>query len=74
MRCLNGLALVAKVLLISSPGGAWAQQQPPAQSQSAPGRAPRVGGPGSPTSEGSRAVTDGGIEIPGWEGKTMLVA
>jgi hypothetical protein len=25
-----------------------------------------VGGPGSPTVEGSRAVTDGGIKIPGW--------
>ncbi len=27
-----------------------------------------VGGPGSPTVEGSRAVTDGGIKIPGWNG------
>src|SRR6202163_4146499 len=28
-----------------------------------------VGGPGSPTVEGSRAVTDGGIKIPGWSGR-----
>jgi hypothetical protein len=28
-----------------------------------------VGGAGSPTVEGSRAVTDGGVKIPGWEGK-----
>src|SRR5258707_13553632 len=28
-----------------------------------------VGGPGSPTVEGSRAVTDGGIKIPGWDGR-----
>jgi hypothetical protein len=28
-----------------------------------------VGGPGSPTVEGSRAVTDGGIKIPGWHGR-----
>ena len=28
-----------------------------------------VGGPGSPTVEGSRAVTDGGTKIPGWNGR-----
>ena len=28
-----------------------------------------VGIPGSPTVEGSRAVTDGGIKVPGWSGK-----
>lgn len=28
-----------------------------------------VGGPGSPNVEGSRAVTDGGIKIPGWNGR-----
>lgn len=28
-----------------------------------------VGGAGSPTVEGSRAVTDGGVKVPGWEGK-----
>src|ERR1039457_3634346 len=28
-----------------------------------------VGGPGSPTGEGSRAVTDGGIKISGWNGR-----
>jgi hypothetical protein len=28
-----------------------------------------IGIPGSPTVEGSRAVTDGGIKVPGWSGK-----
>jgi hypothetical protein len=28
-----------------------------------------VGGAGSPTVEGSRAVTDGGVKVPGWNGK-----
>lgn len=28
-----------------------------------------IGGPGSPTADGSRAVTDGGIKIAGWSGK-----
>jgi hypothetical protein len=28
-----------------------------------------VGGPGSSTVEGSRAVADGGIKIPGWNGR-----
>jgi len=28
-----------------------------------------VGLPGSPTNDGSRAVTDGGVKIPGWSGK-----
>lgn len=28
-----------------------------------------VGGAGSPTVEGSRAVTDGGVKVPGWEGR-----
>src|ERR1700690_1193979 len=28
-----------------------------------------VGGPGSSTVDGSRAVTDGGIKIPGWNGR-----
>src|SRR5882757_4856847 len=29
----------------------------------------KVGGPGSPTADGSRAVTDGGIKVSGWVGK-----
>jgi hypothetical protein len=28
-----------------------------------------IGGPGSPTADGSRAVTDGGIKAAGWNGK-----
>ena len=28
-----------------------------------------IGGPGSPTADGSRAVSDGGIKVPGWTGK-----
>ena len=33
------------------------------------GRGPFIGGPGSPTADGSRAVTDGGIKVAGWTGK-----
>lgn len=33
------------------------------------GRGPMIGGPGSPTADGSRAVTDGGIKVAGWTGK-----
>lgn len=33
------------------------------------GRGPMIGGPGSPTADGSRAVTDGGIKASGWAGK-----
>ena len=29
----------------------------------------KVGGPGSPTADGSRAVIDGGIKVSGWVGK-----
>jgi hypothetical protein len=32
-----------------------------------------VGGAGSPTVEGSRAVTDVGIKIPGWNGRVDAV-
>jgi hypothetical protein len=66
MRSLYGFALVVTTLFLVSPAAAWAQ--PPAQGQ-APGRGPRVGGPGSPAADGSHAVTDGGIKIPGWQGK-----
>jgi hypothetical protein len=65
MRSLYGFALAITALLIAS---AWAQQ-PPAQGQAAPGRGPRIGTPGSPTTDGSRAVADGGIKIAGWEGR-----
>jgi hypothetical protein len=70
MRFVYGFTLAATTLLITSPTGAWAQQTPPpAQGQAAPGRGPRVGGPGSPAADGSRAVTAGGIKAAGWEGK-----
>lgn len=72
MRFVYGFALVATTLLVTSPRGAWAQQQPPAQGQGAPGRGaggPRVGGPGSPAADGSHAVSDGGIKAAGWDGK-----
>ena len=69
MRSLYGLAVAVTAFLIASPVSAWAQQQPPSQGQAAPGRGPRIGFPGSPTADGSRAVTDGGIRIAGWEGR-----
>jgi hypothetical protein len=69
MRSFYGFALVVTVLLIASLVGGWAQQQPPSQGQAAPARGPRIGTPGSPTADGSRAVADGGIKIVGWEGR-----
>ena len=33
------------------------------------GRGRMIGGPGSPTADGSRAVTDGGVKASGWSGK-----
>jgi hypothetical protein len=69
MHSLDGFALAATALLIASPVSAWAQQQPPSHGQVAPGRGPRIGTPGSPTTDGSRAVADGGIKIAGWEGR-----
>src|SRR5579871_1832611 len=64
MRSLYICALAVTAMLITS-----AQQPPPAQGQAAPPRGPRVGGPGSPTADGSRAVADGGIKVAGWEGR-----
>jgi hypothetical protein len=52
-RIITGCAVVLAVLLIAL---LLARKQ-------------FVGGAGSPTVEGSRAVTDGGVEVPGWEGK-----
>ena len=67
------LAMVASSLLIASPMAMQAQAPAPAPAQGQPpagrGGAPRVGFAGSPTTDGSRAVTDGGIKIPGWEGR-----
>jgi hypothetical protein len=69
MRLVYATALAAALLGVSSTI-VWAQGppqgQPPAGGRAMGGR---VGGPGSPTTDGSRAVTDGGIKVPGWEGK-----
>jgi hypothetical protein len=62
------LAHAAAALWIVSPVVAFAQP-PASQTQTAPGRGPRIGFPGSPTADGSRAVADGGIKISGWEGR-----
>ncbi len=69
MRSLYGFRLAVATLLIALPVGAWAQQPPPSPGQAASGGAPRIGFPGSPTADGSRAVADGGIKVAGWEGR-----
>jgi hypothetical protein len=69
MRSLYGFALAVATLLIALPVGAWAQQPAPSPGQAAPGGAPRIGFPGSPTADGSRAVADGGIKVAGWGGR-----
>ena len=77
MRSMFGLALTMGGLLVVA-GAGWAQ--PPVQGQvqgqgqgqmppGRGGRGPRVGGPGSPTADGSRAVSDGGIKAAGWDGR-----
>jgi hypothetical protein len=64
MRLIYGSALAVVACLLASSTAVYAQ--PPAGGG---GRAPMVGGPGSATADGSRAVTDGGIKIAGWTGK-----
>ncbi len=77
MRLVYGSALAAVAFLIATSIGV---AQPPAGGPGGPGggmggsgrgggRGRGIGGPGSPTTDGSRAVTDGGIKIPGWSGK-----
>jgi hypothetical protein len=81
MRLVYGSALAVVALLIASFG---ILAQPPAGAGPGPGgpggmggsgrgggrgRGPFIGGPGSPTTDGSRAVTDGGIKAAGWMGK-----
>jgi hypothetical protein len=59
---IAGILLVATVSLFSqSPTGTPGQVK-------ARGRGPMIGGPGSPTADGSRAVHDGGIKVLGWLG------
>ena len=78
MRHVNGSALAILAILTISSIAVFAQ--PPAgPGAGAPGgaggsgrgggRGRGIGGPGSPTADGSRAVTDGGIKAPGWTGK-----
>ena len=76
MRLVYGSALAVVTLLIASLA---IFAQPPAGAPAGPGggsgrgggrgRGPFIGGPGSPTTDGSRAVTDGGIKVAGWMGK-----
>jgi len=84
MRLIRNSCFAIAALLIASSAFVFAQapaQTPtpaPGQTAPAPGgpggggggrRGPFIGGPGSPTADGSRAVTDGGIKAPGWAGK-----
>jgi len=71
MRHVYAFALAAALLSASSTI-VWAQGPPQGQPPAGGGgraMGGRVGGPGSPTTDGSRAVTDGGIKVAGWEGK-----
>jgi hypothetical protein len=75
MRLTRNSCFAVAALLIVSAIGVFAQAPTPAPAQGAPGgqggrgTGPRIGFPGSPTADGSRAVTDGGIKISGWSGK-----
>jgi hypothetical protein len=76
----NSCLAIAAVVIASSVvvfAQAPAQTPPPAPGAGGPAmggapggrRGPFIGGPGSPTADGSRAVTDGGIKAAGWNGK-----
>ena len=84
MRLIYGSALASVAFLIASSMGVFAQPPAAGPGPGGPGmggpgggsgrgggrgRGPFIGGPGSPTADGSRAVTDGGIKIAGWSGK-----
>jgi hypothetical protein len=81
MRLLRNSCIAAAAFLLVTSAGVFAQAPAPAPAQTpgqaapAPGgapaarRGPFIGGPGSPTADGSRAVTDGGIKAAGWAGK-----
>ena len=78
MRLIRNSCFAVAAFLIASSAVVFAQApaQAPGQARSgAPGgapaarRGPFIGGPGSPTADGSRAVTDGGIKVAGWTGK-----
>jgi hypothetical protein len=84
MRLVYGSALAVVALLIASlgifaqppagagpggPGGGGPRGMGGSGRGGGRGRGPFIGGPGSPTADGSRAVTDGGIKAGGWVGK-----
>ena len=63
----KNLIAVAGLLPVAF-AGATLYGQSPAGAPVAP-CAPRIGFPGSPTADCSRAVTDGGIKVAGWSGQ-----
>ena len=80
MRLVYGVTFSAAALLVASigllaqppAGGPPAMGAPPAMGGSGGGgrgRGPMIGGPGSPATDGSRGVADGGIKAAGWSGK-----
>jgi len=79
MRLVYGSAFAVVALLIVSSFGVVAQSPAAGPGPGGPGgasgrgggrgRGPIIGFPGTPTADGSRAVTDGGIKIIGWAGK-----
>lgn len=64
MRLIRNCGFAMAVSLFAFSVGVFAQA--PAGGGA---RGGRIGGPGSPTADGSRAVTDGGIKVAGWSGK-----
>ena len=63
---------IAGALFVASAATVTLFSQSPASTPgqgSSRGRVPMIGGPGSPTADGSRAVSDGGIKVPGYMGK-----
>jgi hypothetical protein len=66
-RLITVSTAASAAFLIASSFGVFAQ--PPAGGGGGRGRGPMIGGPGSPATDGSRSVADGGIKASGWSGK-----
>jgi hypothetical protein len=67
----KNVTAVAGLLLVALAGAALYGQAPAGAPQppSPCAPAPRIGFPGSPTADCSRAVADGGIKVAGWSGQ-----
>jgi hypothetical protein len=69
MRLIRNCCFAIAIFVFAFSVTAQAPAQGPGPGGAGGARGGRIGGPGSPTADGSRAVTDGGIKVAGWAGK-----